>query len=258
VGFAFGASAACGGLSHDPESSGAVGGSSGSTGRAGNGSSATAGTGGAPATTDTPPPVSSPRVPEKHRAQAVACDHERPAGNARPYNEPVPCPGDGGTCPLAFDCPTCRSECIDYDDGSGPRCVTSAGECVSDADCTAQDNGRCWDNRGSWFCTYDSCYSDSTCNDGGPCACEGESGSPGNACLPGNCQTDANCGSKGYCSPTFGGCGRYSGVIAYYCHTAADTCLDDADCIDPTVGGGYCMYAPEVGHWACGYGQCVG
>jgi hypothetical protein len=87
--------------------------------------------------------------------------------------------------------------------------------------------------------------------------CEGESRPLGNACLPGNCQTDGDCGSSGYCSPTFGGCGDYGGVIAYYCHTPADTCIDDSDCVSPERAG-YCMYSPEVGRWACGYGQCVG
>jgi hypothetical protein len=108
------------------------------------------------------------------------------------------------------------------------------------------------------LCTYDTCYSDSSCTLGGPCACEGESGSPGNSCVRGNCRTDADCGSNGYCSPTLGGCGNYGGVVGYYCHTAADTCVNDSECVMPMMPPGYCMYSPEVGHWACGYGQCVG
>jgi hypothetical protein len=202
-------------------------------------------------------PALSP-APTKHRALAATCDQERPAGNARPYGEPLACAEGGGTCEVPENCPDCRAACVDYSDGLGPRCVSGNGECLSDADCTANDNGRCWNNREFWFCTYDTCYSDATCTSGGPCACEGESGSPGNTCLPGNCQTDADCAGGGYCSPTMGGCGNYGGVIAYFCHTPADTCLDDSECVSPTQGAGYCMYSPEVGHWSCGYGQCVG
>lgn len=272
---AFASIAACGGLSNEGQSNGVgpgvgAGASSGTasgsaatgarTGSAGTGSGRpTLGAGGSSSTvTDPPQPTPPTRVPEQHRASGATCDHERSTGNARPYNELSACPQDGGSCEPPDDCPGCRADCVEYGDGLGPRCVWGSGECLSDADCTAGDNGRCWDNRGLWFCTYDTCYSDATCTSGGPCACEGESGSAGNTCLPGNCQTDRDCAGNGFCSPTFGGCGNYSGVIAYYCHTAADTCLDDADCVSPTQGPGYCMYAPEVGHWSCGYGQCVG
>jgi hypothetical protein len=204
-----------------------------------------------------PLPDLAGRVPQKHRALATACDHERLPGYARHYGEPTPCPQDGGSCEVQESCPTCRVACVDYGEGAGAQCVTGNGECLIDADCTANDNGRCFVNRGLQFCTYDTCYSDATCSSGGPCACEGESGSPGNTCLPGNCQTDADCGGNGYCSPTLGGCGNYTGVIAYYCHTPTDRCLDDSDCVSEQ-GPGYCMYTPEVGHWTCGYGQCVG
>jgi hypothetical protein len=202
--------------------------------------------------------VTGDRIPQKHRAAGATCDRERPAGSFRPYDEsPVACPQDGGTCPVPDLCPRCRAACIDY--GKGPLCAVSYGPgCLADSECTEGDQGRCWDNRGVAFCTYDTCYSDATCSSGGPCACEGESGSPGNTCLPGNCQTDTDCGASGYCSPTLGGCGNYGGVIGYYCHTAADSCVDDTECTDPTRGSGYCMYSPEVGHWSCGYGQCVG
>jgi hypothetical protein len=76
--------------------------------------------------------------------------------------------------------------------------------------------------------------------------------------MAGNCQIDADCGDGGYCSPTQGDCGSYSGIIGYYCHTPADTCVNDSECSDPERGPGYCMYRPELGHWQCGYGQCVG
>ncbi len=271
AGFSSASLAACGGLSQERQSGGAepglgsAGGQSTGNGAGGGegGSLAAAGSGavaavaGAGGSSIAPPPVA--RTPVKHRAVAASCDHERPPGtDARSYNEElVPC-SDAGSCPVDETCTECVSACIDFQDGLGLRCARAYGECLSDADCTAGDNGRCQDNRGRFFCSYDTCYSDATCTTGGPCACEGQSGSPGNTCLPGNCQTDADCGSGGFCSPTFGGCGNYSGVIAYYCHTAADTCVDDADCVDPAQGAGYCMYSPERGHWACGYGQCVG
>lgn len=161
-------------------------------------------------------------VPEVHREVAVSCDRERPPGNVARVGS------------------------------YGP------GECTSDADCTAQENGRCQVNRGSAFCNYDTCFSDATCTTGGPCECDDEYGFRGNACLPGNCQTDTDCGSGRYCSPTLGSCGDYGGIVGYYCHTAKDVCTDDSRCYDQERGGGYCMYKPEVGHWACGYGQCVG
>ncbi|HKO91194.1 MAG TPA: hypothetical protein VJU61_08580 [Polyangiaceae bacterium] len=261
--------AACGGLSQErasenanPEVVGAGSGGSSTTAASSNGgtssSQPTASSGGSSSTTTPPHPTPTRPVPEKHRALATTCDHQRPPGNARSYSDPIPCPQDGGSCPTVEGCSICRSACIDYGEGLGPQCVTSNGECVSDADCTANDNGRCNNNREYWSCSYDTCYSDATCTSGGPCACEGESGSLGNTCLSGNCRTDADCPGSGYCSPTLGGCGNYGGVVGYYCHTAADTCLDDADCASPTQGPGYCLYAPEVGHWSCGYGQCVG
>lgn len=78
-------------------------------------------------------------------------------------------------------------------------------------------------------------------------------------CLAGNCRTDSDCANGGYCSPTLGQCGNYTGVIGYYCHTPSDECTDDSDCTgNPTSGPGYCMYSPEVAHWLCSYSHCVG
>ena len=55
-----------------------------------------------------------------------------------------------------------------------------------------------------------------------------------------------------------GTCGAYAGTIGYQCHTPQDECTDDSDCASSTMGAGYCMHSPTVGHWVCGYGQCVG
>ncbi len=267
VGLALWLGAGCGGLSEKRDSAGMEPGRSSGMAGTGSGRLPPVSTTGTPIAvtppTGTPMPGIPPsrpasRRPVKHRPEGVVCDNQRGAGSARAcyYDEALPACSDAGACQPRADCPDCRAECVDCGDGT-PRCVSGYGECLSDAECTAGVNGRCDDNRGDFFCTYDTCFADSTCTSGGPCACEGESGSPGNTCLPGNCQTDADCGG-GYCSPTFGGCGTYSGVIAYYCHTAGDTCVDDGDCVDAMQGAGYCMYGPEQGRWSCGYGQCVG
>lgn len=206
----------------------------------------------------TSPP--GPREPLKHRAVAEVCDRERPPGSVSQLYD-FAASEDAETCVTDADCTVpascagCRVACVDT--GEGRVCLWAPPtSCARDDHCTEGVNGRCEDLRGA-ACTYDECFSDSECNTGGPCACEGGFWSDSNACLAGNCRTDADC-SGGYCSPTFGGCGDYAGVTGYYCHTPEDTCVDDADCTGPDTGQGYCMYRPEVAHWACGYGQCVG
>lgn len=171
------------------------------------------------------------REPLEHRPAEVTCDHTR-AGAADMMPSSAPAAGAGG----APEPPV---------------------ECTVDADCTAGDNGRCEDLRGLKMCTYDQCFADADCPGAGPCGCESGFWSDWNKCLAGNCQVDADCGPGGYCSPSFGECGNYSGVIAYYCHTKSDACVDDADCVDGP-GPGYCMFRPEVAHWACSYSHCVG
>lgn len=201
----------------------------------------------------------SAAVPDRHRAVAEQCDDYR-AGGSLPYVDSTApsCMTDSDCEALESDCgPNCRMTCSESDGVRG--CTRSRGECVRDSDCTAGANGRCDNNREWWSCSYDECFDDSACTTGGPCACGGRYGSDGpNVCMAGNCQTDADCGDAGYCSPTQGVCGSYGGIIGFYCRTPTDTCVNDSECADPTRGGGYCMYTPELGHWACGYGQCVG
>jgi hypothetical protein len=171
------------------------------------------------------------REPEKHRPTATACDHTRPSA------EPdVPADGD-------------------------PSWVM----CQSNAECTDGENGRCTGNgHDGYQCTYDACFSDSDCPalaSGTPrlCQCEGGSRADNNVCLGGNCRVDADCGGGGYCSPTLGSCGNYTGTQGYYCHTSNDECLDDADCnADGSSYPGYCAFMPEVGHWMCSMAQCAG
>lgn len=104
------------------------------------------------------------------------------------------------------------------------------------------------------------CMSDGDCASGSTCSCDGTAfgwshQSLGNVCLPSNCRTDADCPS-GYCSPSDGfDSGPFYGIAGYYCHTCADTCVNDSDCTSP---GGYCAYQSTVGHWACSYSAAAG
>jgi hypothetical protein len=131
-------------------------------------------------------------------------------------------------------------------------------QCELDTDCTAGVDGRCTRSNGC-SCTYDECASDAACATGQLCDCR-DAWDGSSTCLPTNCRTDSDCGSCGYCSPTFGSCGKYEGVTGWACHTAQDTCTNDSDC--QTVDGGfvtaYCAYQPELGHWACSISQCSG
>src|SRR5439155_1737546 len=150
----------------------------------------------------------SGRVPQKHRATAVACPSDRPPGT---------CAADAGTG------------------------VPDAGlYCGKDTDCASGTNGRCLPGGrlAGCLCSYDTCATDADCAQmGGPCECRpstqgivAPTTTAGNVCKAGNCRVDADCGSGGYCSPSLGSCGNYGGVVGYYCHTTRDTCVDDADC----------------------------
>jgi hypothetical protein len=96
---------------------------------------------------------------------------------------------------------------------------------------------------------------DSDCPGGQTCACHGApyTDSAGNECVKGNCRIDADCGAKGYCSPSSrtGICGDSLG--GYYCHTAADLCIDDSDCPQSAtvVGSPGCVYSTTNSRWEC-------
>jgi hypothetical protein len=110
-----------------------------------------------------------------------------------------------------------------------------------------------------------SCRSDADCAAGTACACDTASPlatSTPTACLPANCRVDADCAS-GYCSESHhrggpGNCGAEAD--GFFCHTAADECGNDGDCVaGGTMPYAACMYAREVGHWVCvGYDICAG
>lgn len=175
--------------------------------------------------------VPMPRVPRRHRATRETCPTDRPASS----------------CDLGM---------------SG-----APAECRMDGQCTMGTNGRCVGNpHDGCRCSYDTCRDDMGCATGGPCACRlSNRGAAGaNVCLPGNCQIDADCGNSSwsYCSPTFGSCGDYGGVVGYQCHTAQDECVDDEDCAGQDAGflgqRPYCMFVREVGRWQCSNSGCAG
>lgn len=163
------------------------------------------------------------RVPEKHRAVATACTGER--------TNPEPTGATGG-------------------------------ECAKHADCTQGRNGRCLFGRGGPMCTYDQCVNDGECQTG-VCSCDSGTGGTDVCLHMSGCKIDADCGAGGFCSPSQGDCGNYSGVVGYFCHQANDECVDDKDCDGPGnpaggVGNGSCRYNKMVGHWRCETSQCAG
>ncbi|MGE0788902.1 MAG: hypothetical protein AB7S26_24730 [Sandaracinaceae bacterium] len=178
--------------------------------------------GGDAATRDAGPLGCTLPTPVEHRASGSACPMDRPAGFA----------------------------------------TMDAPGCTADSDCTDGMNGRCNQSRFDNVCSYDQCFADADCGTGA-CLCRGAAGGVGaygtNACIGGDCRVDSDCGPGGFCSPSLGDCGDYSGIQSFHCHTCDDECTDDDDCDAPgTPGGGYCAYNPLVGHWACSYQQCAG
>jgi hypothetical protein len=143
--------------------------------------------------------------------------------------------------------------------------------CTHDTDCSAGLNGRCdpTPRINGCECSYDQCFADADCKTtGGPCECRppaqaltspaggGPTATPANVCKPGNCRIDDNCGAGGYCSPSQGPCGSYSGIVGYFCHTPQDKCIDDADC--KSQGGGDCRFDQIGAAWVCQTSQCAG
>jgi hypothetical protein len=228
VGIAFVALGAGGcGASLTPPGSGTGGSAAGTTGEGGGKpTGGTLGTGGVillgtGGTAGVPAACNPPRsgeVPSEHRATAPAC---------QPSNQP-PAP-DGGV-----------------------------PSCTADSDCTA--------NLSSLYrycvhgqCAFDQCLTDTDCGSTGVCACStdyygGNAAYHPNFCVPANCRLDSDCGPGGYCSPSRGYCGTFQG---FYCHTAADTCVDPAaDCA--SCGYNACTYSPAVGAFSCGSSVCAG
>ena len=187
------------------------------------------------------------RVPQRHRPTGQVCPVQRG-------------PGSGAA-----------SHCLD------------PVECGADSDCKAGTNGRCQPLGGpigpascGTTCSYDACATDADCPSNEPCECRtSPSDSTANVCLTsGNCRVDGDCGPGGYCSPSQleafcfcpsaalcadGSSSCYADNVqvpcvcgdscghGYFCHTANDTCLDDADC----GGDGTCNYDTVDRRWSC-------
>ena len=139
-----------------------------------------------------------------------------------------------------------REQAMACDPTAGaPACsgTEEAIECGSDADCTAQPNGRCasYPGYGAWGspkticgCTYP-CINDAECGAGKVCVCGGvveNHFNPWSKCAAAACASDASCAS-GQCGVVFvaGACGY--GTQALACRTAADSCRLNADCVTP-------------------------
>jgi hypothetical protein len=164
--------------------------------------------------------VAASGAPLQHRATSSSC----PAQRAH------------ATTTLAPPCPETGVYCPDY--------------CRQDSDCTEGVNGRCSSaGGGAYYCSYDDCFSDADCPTGSPCECRDAGSSDSNNCSGsgGNCSSDIECGPGGYCSPSNATewCGS-----RYYCHTPADTCLNDSDCEGPDG----CNFDTTLAHWICGAG----
>jgi hypothetical protein len=169
------------------------------------------------------------RVPLKHRASPCCPSQRGPGPGTQPYPRGIAAMGADGSI-----------------------------ACSSDSQCRSGTNGRCFPFEGlvgPGGCSYDECSTDSDCPSGMPCVCRSALSDNGaNVCASGgNCAVDSNCGPGGYCSPSVDTC---FGQSPYFCHTAFDTCIDDADC--PPVNGdvanvttAVCAYDPQAGHWAC-------
>jgi hypothetical protein len=163
-----------------------------------------------------------PREPAVHRAAAMECTAERPPGSVDP---------------------------------------ALGGDCMADAECTDGSNGRCVQALGEpAFCSYDACAVDADCGGGSVCECRNPSMYDANVCVHGNCLVDSDCGEGGYCSPSavtldpFCTEGVPIGSVGYFCHSAGDECIDDADCKGEQEA---CFFDVDKLHFACFQLICV-
>jgi Cys-rich repeat protein len=140
-----------------------------------------------------------------------------------------------------------------YDAGAGAGVA-----CASLADC--QDGGAANQGCLGGSCSLDQCLTDSDCPTGEACGCSAAFHGNGyylNECVPAQCRTNADCGAGFACSPS--NAGYCSSLAGFYCHSAADTCVADADCCPRTFPAPQCVYQPALGHFACQTGQvCSG
>ncbi len=178
-------------------------------------------------------------------------------------NQPLTGASDGGAPDLAVVADAGHAPTNHRADDSQCSTTPAAGNCMigggggacsSDSSCTAGSNGRCVESMGGALfcsCSYDACKHDTDCPTNQLCACHGSPfvGGAGNACVDGNCRVDSDCGAHGYCSPSHGsaGCG---GLNGYYCHTSADKCTNDSDCVS-SAGADVCAWSATDSRWQC-------
>ncbi len=173
-----------------------------------------------PTTSPSPTASASPvalRPPERHRAAAGACPAEK--GNRNPAWE------------------GCKSD---------KECAKEVGAGRLNPRCNVRSS-----SRGPMLsinvCVSDGCMSDADCQGNGPCQCN----RTGNYCAAGNCKVDADCAS-GFCSPSAADEGHACGGrdAGFFCRTANDDCVEDADC--KQVGDGAdCVFSNKAGKWTC-------
>jgi hypothetical protein len=105
------------------------------------------------------------------------------------------------------------------------------------------------------------CATDSDCPSAmEACGCD----DTGGACVQALCHVDSDCGAGGYCSPSYDllvvGCNSNNTptasreILGFYCHTAADDCNNDSDCMQ----GQTCGWVSYLGRWSCVVSACSG
>ena len=152
----------------------------------------------------------------------------------------VSCDDAGSSgCSTNADCPGgyCISGTCQFVSQPGEDTSSSVPECTSDADCTAQEGGRC----DAGDCVYETvdpsaCNVDADCDEG-TCnlsthECEVANPCEG-GCDDGDPCTQDSCGDEGCLNEPVPGC----------CQTDED-CDDGDDCTEDTCLGGGCAYAP--------------
>ncbi len=94
------------------------------------------------------------------------------------------------------------------------------------------------------------------------CECRNPAKHDANVCVHGNCRTDADCDGD-YCSPSavtldpFCSLDVPIGSVGYFCHAAADECVDDSDCDGGMASFPGCFFNVDKAHFACFPVQCV-
>ena len=175
------------------------------------------------------------------------CAIPRPCGSTTPAPATEIPPQHRSTAQACSPTPAAAMLIYPYD-AAGRPCTTDS-QCRSDGGLP----GYCFGGA----CTADECLTDDDCAGEDVCVCSSPNGGSAvanrNSCVRGNCRVDGDCGASGYCIPSAGLCG----INGFYCHTAADTCVDPAIDCGPSCGSG-CAYFSDKGAFACSSIVCGG